>query len=188
MSVFRNYSILLLSFVMICGAAAIYSYTTLEQSKIKTSLNILVTPDKNTVFVEEAIVNTAPKLELEPKSPQPKVQKKSYELTDPSKFNLDIPVLMYHHIDTIPAGFENDAIAVGLRVSPQAFDVQMNTLKNLGHTTLHIDEYEQITLGLKPAPTKSVLITLDDGYTDNFTQALPILQKYNLIGNFAIVT
>jgi peptidoglycan/xylan/chitin deacetylase (PgdA/CDA1 family) len=124
---------------------------------------------------------------VEPKKPE--VQKKNYPATtDLKKINLDIPVLTYHHIDTIPAGFENDAIAVGLRVSPAAFDAQMKTLKDKGYKSLHIDEYEEITLGLKPAPEKSVLITIDDGFIDASTQALPILKKYGQIGNFAIIT
>jgi peptidoglycan/xylan/chitin deacetylase (PgdA/CDA1 family) len=129
------------------------------------------------------------KKETNAQKEEPKVQKKSYSATpDLKKIYLDIPVLTYHHIDTIPAGFENDSIAVGLRVSPAAFDAQMKTLKDKGYKSLHIDEYEEITLGLKPAPKNPVLITIDDGFIDASSQALPILKKYGQIGNFAIIT
>jgi peptidoglycan/xylan/chitin deacetylase (PgdA/CDA1 family) len=107
---------------------------------------------------------------------------------DTSKFNLDIPVLMYHHIDPIPADQAGDAIATGLRVGPETFDLQMKTLKEKGYSTLHIDDYIQIVYGYKKAPQKSVLITIDDGFLDNYKVAFPILKKYNLIGNFAIIT
>jgi peptidoglycan/xylan/chitin deacetylase (PgdA/CDA1 family) len=108
--------------------------------------------------------------------------------TDPSKFQLDIPVLTYHHIATIPDDLKNDAIAVGLRVSPDAFDAQMKKLKDKEYTTLTIEEYEQITVGDKPMPKNPILLTIDDGYTDAYEQAFPILKKYGLVGNFAIVT
>jgi peptidoglycan/xylan/chitin deacetylase (PgdA/CDA1 family) len=108
--------------------------------------------------------------------------------TDPAKFQLDIPVLTYHHIATLPADLAGDAIAVGLRVSPNAFDAQMKKLKEKGYTTLTIEDYEQITVGDKPMPKNPILLTIDDGYTDAYENAFPILKKYGLIGNFAIVT
>lgn len=108
--------------------------------------------------------------------------------TDPSKFQLDIPVLTYHHIATLPDDLKNDSIAAGLRVSPDAFDAQMKKLKDKGYTTLSIEEYEQITVGDKPMPKNPILLTIDDGYTDAYENAFPILKKYGLIGNFAIIT
>jgi peptidoglycan/xylan/chitin deacetylase (PgdA/CDA1 family) len=172
--------------IIACGIVGfgIYSFSqTLKQPN--TTISQEAKPENNQQNVSIKPVPQEIKLQKE----EPKVQKKTYPATtDLKKINLDIPVLTYHHIDTIPAGFENDAIAVGLRVSPAAFDAQMKTLKDKGYTSLHIDEYEEITLGLKPAPKNSVLITIDDGFIDASTQALPILKKYGQIGNFAIIT
>ena len=39
-----------------------------------------------------------------------------------------------------------------------------------------------------PLPDKPIVFTFDDGYKDVFTYAIPILQKYNYTGSFAIVT
>jgi peptidoglycan/xylan/chitin deacetylase (PgdA/CDA1 family) len=129
---------------------------------------------------------------VEEKSNKPSTPKKiepsKFINTDPTKFQLDIPVLTYHHISTLPADLENDAIAKGLRVSPAAFENQMKTLKDKGYTTLNIEDYEKITIGDKPMPKLPILLTLDDGYTDNYENAFPILKKYGLIGNFAIIT
>jgi peptidoglycan/xylan/chitin deacetylase (PgdA/CDA1 family) len=36
-------------------------------------------------------------------------------------------------------------------------------------------------------PSKPVLLTFDDGYTDNFTYALPLLKQYNMKGTVFVV-
>jgi peptidoglycan/xylan/chitin deacetylase (PgdA/CDA1 family) len=108
--------------------------------------------------------------------------------TDFTKFQLSIPVLTYHHISPVQPEIINNAIEIGLRVGPETFENQMKALKEKGYTTLTIDQYEEIVRGDKPIIPKSVLITLDDGFLDNYENAFPILKKYSLVGNFAIVT
>ena len=39
-----------------------------------------------------------------------------------------------------------------------------------------------------PLPSKPVVLTFDDGYSDAFTDAFPLLRKYSFGGSFAIVT
>jgi peptidoglycan/xylan/chitin deacetylase (PgdA/CDA1 family) len=113
---------------------------------------------------------------------------KNYINKDPEKYQLDIPVLAYHHIDNVPEDQKDNPIARGLRVSPGAFENQMKLLKEKNYTTLHIDDYTLIVNGDKPVPENSILLTFDDGYTDNYEIAFKVLKKYDLIGNFAIVT
>lgn len=101
---------------------------------------------------------------------------------------VDIPVLMYHHINTIPAGFENDAILFDLSVSPAAFEAQIQALSDNGYNSLTIDEYHNILHGFDTAPDKAIMLAFDDGYQDNYDYAFPILEKYNQKGNFALVS
>jgi len=92
---------------------------------------------------------------------------------------MSIPVLMYHHIlpkeSFITSSCEN-------------FEKQMKYLADNGWKTLTSEEfylYKQKQLKL---PKKSVLITFDDGWRDNFLYAYPILKKYNLKATLFIVT
>lgn len=94
-------------------------------------------------------------------------------------------VLMYHHIGGL---LENaDQIRIGLTVSTEEFESQIKYLSE--------NDYQFMTLGelyknveKKKAPKKVAVLTFDDGYDDNFYEALPILKKYNARGTFFIIS
>jgi peptidoglycan/xylan/chitin deacetylase (PgdA/CDA1 family) len=89
-------------------------------------------------------------------------------------------VLMYHRV-------ENTKIDPwGLSVSPENFESQLMILKETG-LVRHINDlgeniYSNKTI--KPA----IIITFDDGYIDNYTNAMPLLEKYELPATFFIST
>jgi peptidoglycan/xylan/chitin deacetylase (PgdA/CDA1 family) len=171
----------ILGFVTLSGIGAGYMYSQNYQKQQKPTQISISKPDENSISKTGNIPSQVP-VNIEKNS------KKSYTNTDPNKHQLDIPVLTYHHIDPVPADQKNNAIAKGLRVSPEGFDAQMKKLKEKGYKTLHIDEYTAITNGDKPMPEKAVLITIDDGFIDNYAVAFPTMKKYGLVGNFAIIT
>lgn len=81
-----------------------------------------------------------------------------------------LPVLMYHHV--CPAS--------GLvTISPQHFADHMRFLAENGWTSLGLAELARFLAG-EPMPKKSVVITFDDGYLDNWLFAHPVLQRYGL--------
>ena len=79
-----------------------------------------------------------------------------------------VPVLMYHHVSPNPAL---------VTVSPQAFDAQMRWLAEQGWTTLTAAQFAGFLAGER-VPERSVLVTFDDGYLDNWVYAHPVLQRY----------
>ncbi|MDF2658117.1 MAG: polysaccharide deacetylase family protein [Paenibacillus sp.] len=87
------------------------------------------------------------------------------------KKKFSIPVLNYHSIDVNP---DNNAV-----LDPKKLDEQMAHLANEGYKTLTLREFIDIWDGKREAPDKAVLLTFDDGYTDNYTNAMPILKKYD---------
>ena len=86
----------------------------------------------------------------------------------PGKGEAKIPVLMYHSVSEAPIGIEN------LSVRPSAFEAQIRYLMENGFTPLTFDQLKDAGLYKKP-----IVITLDDGYVDNYAQAYPILKKYH---------
>lgn len=76
-----------------------------------------------------------------------------------------IPILMYHSI----SDDKNH-----LSVSIKSFSAQMRLMFFLGYKTITFSEIHKFRK-LK----KKFIVTFDDGYKDNLTNALPILNKYN---------
>lgn len=92
-----------------------------------------------------------------------------------------IPVLLYHRVvsgkDLKAKHYDSSGMLVPTIVTTEQFRKQMNLLKTMGYTTLSLNEFEDYMLNQKPIPSKSVLITFDDGHKDNFVNAYPILKK-----------
>ena len=91
------------------------------------------------------------------------------------KYSNYVPILMYHRIDHAQ-GDRNT-------LSPEKFAQQMDYLSKHGYHTITMEQLQDYYINKKVLPSKPVVLTFDDGYKDNLTKALPILQKYDFIGN-----
>lgn len=80
--------------------------------------------------------------------------------------NQGIPVLMYHSISN------NKGSKLFMPVDK--FAQQMKYLNDNGYVTLTTEEVLAFFTRDMPIPKKSVLITFDDGYSDNYTNAFPV--------------
>jgi peptidoglycan/xylan/chitin deacetylase (PgdA/CDA1 family) len=95
-----------------------------------------------------------------------------------------IPVLCYHRV--LPEFVETaDRIYT---VLPEQFEAQMAFLAAEGFVSLSLPHYAEIARALRPPPRRSVLITFDDGYADNYRIAWPIAKKYRIKLNLFLCT
>lgn len=101
-------------------------------------------------------------------------------------FCLNVPVLFYHHVQPESVGAEHKNTS--LTVDNGTFDKQMQYLVSHGYTTITVKQLVDALKNHTTLPTKSIAITLDDGYRDNYTYAFPILQKYKLTANIMLAT
>ncbi len=98
----------------------------------------------------------------------------------------DVPILMYHYISIAPS--IQDRIRYGLSVTPEMFEAQLKLLRDNGFTTITLRQlYEYLAIGT-PLPDKPIILTFDDGYNDNYTNAFPLLRKYGMSGTFFVLT
>jgi peptidoglycan/xylan/chitin deacetylase (PgdA/CDA1 family) len=101
-------------------------------------------------------------------------------------FCLHVPVLMYHHIQ--PESVAQSLGQTSLSVDNGVFDQQMAYLVANGYTPVWANELINALLTHSQLPGKPVVVTMDDGYADNATYALPILQKYGIKANLMLAT
>lgn len=81
-----------------------------------------------------------------------------------------LPILMYHHVSPAP----------GLvTISPQNFAQQMAWLANSGYHTASCADLEGFLRG-RELPRRTVMLTFDDGYLDNYVHAYPTLRRHSL--------
>ncbi len=94
-------------------------------------------------------------------------------MSDTASPSPSIPILVYHQISEAPP---KGAPFRGLYVSPAAFFRQMALLKLLGYQGLSMSALLPYLKGEKSG--KVVGITFDDGYLNNLSHALPVLQRH----------
>lgn len=90
-----------------------------------------------------------------------------------------VPILMYHVIAAPPAG----APFPGLYVAPEEFAAQMRALKDAGWTAVTMDQVRaNWTRGTRLPAGKPIVLSFDNGYNSQFTQALPVLKRLGWVG------
>lgn len=94
------------------------------------------------------------------------------------------PILMYHRIDdSIPPG----RVGRALTVTPQNFEAQLRLLRERGLRGISVAELSRrLRLGLPLDHT--VVLTFDDGYSDQYWDARPLLARYGDGATFFVVT
>jgi peptidoglycan/xylan/chitin deacetylase (PgdA/CDA1 family) len=97
-----------------------------------------------------------------------------------------VPILCYHQIRDYKVS--DSKTARDYIVPVASFKAQMQTLADSGYHSISPDQlYDYLTLGT-PLPSKPVMITFDDSREDQYTAALPELNKHNFKAVFFIMT
>jgi peptidoglycan/xylan/chitin deacetylase (PgdA/CDA1 family) len=97
-----------------------------------------------------------------------------------------VPILYYHYIRINPN--PRDRVGFGLSTPPAAFRAQMQYLADHG---FHIVSLHQAVMAIQNhggLPSRSVVLTFDDGYADFFSNAVPILQSYGFTATSFVIT
>ncbi len=79
-------------------------------------------------------------------------------------------ILMYHSVSRSEHFFT---------VTPEDFAEQMKYLHDQNYSVVSFRDLLFLVTHKKPIPQKTVVLTFDDGYADNYTEVFPIIKKYN---------
>ena len=86
--------------------------------------------------------------------------------------NAQVVILGYHR-------FVNNVRHPDTEITPQAFEAQMQELKNKGIAVIPMQDFLAWRRGEKAIPAKSAILTFDDGWKSQHEVAWPILKKFN---------
>jgi peptidoglycan/xylan/chitin deacetylase (PgdA/CDA1 family) len=95
-------------------------------------------------------------------------------------------VLMYHRVDVCAP---SDRFSQRLTVSPVQFAAELRSINERGLHTIGLAELAlEAKSRMQQLPSDAVLLTFDDGYSDQFRYAFPILQRLGDRATFFINT
>jgi peptidoglycan/xylan/chitin deacetylase (PgdA/CDA1 family) len=91
---------------------------------------------------------------------------------------------MYHRI--VPVAEAGNSLP-GLVVPPETFAAQLDVLKSGGwHTITMATLANDLQASVRPAP-RTFVITIDDGWDDGYTYALPILAQHAFVATYFVI-
>lgn len=117
-------------------------------------------PGKTSVASSAATVPAAAQAQKKQEPTAPAVNK-----------NAQVICLCYHNID--------DHGSKALTLSIAEFEKEMEAIKANGFSVIPMQDFLAWRRGEKSIPNKSCIITIDDGWVSAYTNAWPILKKYN---------
>ena len=91
-----------------------------------------------------------------------------------------IPVITYHHI--------NEHRGDTVTVSPDYFEGQLKYLADHGYESIFLDNLLAYLNEKRPLSGRTVVLTFDDGYFDNWLYAFPLLKRYRMKATIFVIT
>lgn len=85
-----------------------------------------------------------------------------------------LPVAMYHSVTDV-----GDSPGQYV-ISPSMLENDLNYLSEHGYTTVTVNDLIAYVMDGASLPEKPVMLTFDDGYYNNYCNAYPLLQKYDM--------
>ena len=129
-------------------------------------------------------IPVSPTTKVEPIKPAKPAQTSSIPAFDKTAVmkasGKSVPVLMYHSI-----AYEKDN---PVRLPAKKLEEQFKYLKDNGYYTITLTDLYGYLIKDIPIPEKSIVLTFDDGYKDNYTNMFPILKKYNFKATIFVIT
>jgi len=162
--------------------AGIFEYKIKIQGKKMLSSGWIVTKSRETVLPETAKITIVPTATLSPTPTSVTVAGMNQNYGPCAKIN----VLMYHHIQDEETAKKNGQMK--LTVTPDFFRKHLQYLKDNQYNVINITDLKKFFNNGESLPNKPVLITIDDGYKDNYEFAYPILKEFGVKATIFVAT
>lgn len=169
----NNLITLVISLVLIAG---IFSTIFIGNAKNNKSISYATNPELQSGNKKD----DSEEVKIDENSKKEEVKKDRFEGMQLKDNKKGVPVIFYHSIE---ASKDNE-----LKMSKEKFRKEMQYLKDNKYTTLTLDEFYDYIKNNKSIPENSILITFDDGYVDNYTNAYPVLKEFGFNATIFVIT
>ena len=95
-----------------------------------------------------------------------------------------VPVLMYHSVAPEIPGWAFKYLSL----DPAMFEDHVATLAGAGFNPVDLRDLHAYVSGQRSLPPRSIVLSFDDGYLDNWVFAFPILKKYGFKATIFVTT
>ncbi len=123
-------------------------------------------------------------------SPKSRSRQSAFQtLTVPAHFaarTVRVPILTYHRVHVYATELKKSQ--PDLTVEPDAFRAQMQALHDGGYRTITQRQLFDALYHGAALPPKPVIVSVDDGYVDDVTEILPVLQHLKMTATFYVIT
>jgi peptidoglycan/xylan/chitin deacetylase (PgdA/CDA1 family) len=98
---------------------------------------------------------------------------------------LDVPILIYHHV---APDLPTDPDQASISVTTSALSDQLAWLAENGYTSITVAELYNAFYYDLPLPAKPVVLVFDDGYSEVYQLAFPLLKQHGFGATIATIT
>lgn len=138
--------------------------------------------ENNVVGISE--IPLVPPLSVSPVSSTPPAPTFS---TTPLPVSSITPILVYHSIGPQPT-LPESKMQAHYRITPEMFERQMQYLQDHNYKPITFSALtDYLSKGI-PIPENAIVLTFDDGWKNQYTYAVPILEKHGFTATFFIMT
>ena len=102
-------------------------------------------------------------------------------IPEDSRSSVEIPIIMYHGITQNPSKEKEYFI------SKDRFERDLKWVQKEGYTTIFPSQLIDYVYNGTSLPEKPIILSFDDGYCNNYINAFPLLQEYNMKATIAII-
>ncbi|MCX6796179.1 MAG: polysaccharide deacetylase family protein, partial [Candidatus Falkowbacteria bacterium] len=143
-------------------------------------LSIIIIPSLATSKVKDSSLSTEQSTDVVPPIIKPNQQNEQLI----KKYFA--PILVFHHIGNAP--LTADKGTKGLFVDESNFEKILAELQKNNYHSVFASEVADYLVEGKKLPENIVSLNFDDGYEDFYTQAFPLLKKYNMSADLFVIT
>src|SRR5436190_9605247 len=99
---------------------------------------------------------------------------------------ISVPVMCYHHVrDWVKSDTADDRPYI---VPPAKLEAELKYLRDNGYQAVTSEQVYEYYANGKPLPDKPVMLSFDDDDENQYTNALPLLNKYGFKATFFVMT